>query len=343
MADDPARARVWAMRPSWHIKWRYASPIVFVHLVAALACLPWFFSWTGVVLAVLGCYAFGTLGMNIGYHRLLTHRGFSCPRWLERALAVLGACCMEESPTVWVALHRQHHHAADKERDPHCPLASFLWGHIGWLMIKSDNAEPGPSIVRYAPDLTSDPFYGWLEVGDNWIKVALLSWAVFFAAGFAVVALGGGTTEDAIRFGSSLVVWGAAVRTVAVWHLTWSVNSVTHLWGYRNYATPDNSRNNILIGLLANGEGWHNNHHADPRSARHGHSWREPDVAWLTIRALTTVGLARDVALPSPHLTAALRSRETRAGLPQFADVDVTANDAPPSAAAPSAPETAPR
>jgi fatty-acid desaturase len=302
-----------AMRHPWRIKWRYASPILFVHLVALLACLPWFFSWTGVILAMLGCYVFGTLGMNVGYHRLLTHRGFSCPRWMERSLAILGACCMEESPTVWAALHRQHHHVADKERDPHSPLASFLWGHIGWLTIKSENAEPGPSIARYAPDLTSDPFYGWLEVGDNWIRVALASWAVFFAAGFAAMTLGGGTTQDAIRFGSSLVVWGAAVRTVVVWHLTWSVNSVTHLWGYRNYDTPDNSRNNILIGLLANGEGWHNNHHADPRSARHGHSWREPDVAWLTIRALMALGLAHDVALPSPHLAAALRSRKMRA------------------------------
>ena len=97
------------------------------------------------------------------------------------------------------------------------------------------------------------------------------------------------------------MVWGAAARTVLVWHASWSINSFTHLWGYRNYETPDNSRNNVLIGLLTNGEGWHNNHHADPRSAKHGHSWREPDVACL----------ARDVALPSPHL-AALKSREQR-------------------------------
>ena len=169
---------------------------------------------------------------------------------MERSLAILGACCMEESPTVWAALHRQHHYAADKERDPHSPLTSFLWGHIGWLMIKSDNAEAGPSMARYARIWSSDPFYGWLEVHDNWIKVALLSWAVFFAAGFAAVTLGGGTTLDAIRFGSSLLVWGAAVRTVVVWHLTWSVNSVTHLWGYRNYDTSDSSRNNAIVALL---------------------------------------------------------------------------------------------
>lgn len=126
-ARGPARARVFGLRRLGRIKWRYATPIILVHLVALLAFLPWFFSWTGVVLAVMGAYVFGLLGMNIGYHRLLTHRSFSCPRWMERSLAVVGACCLEESPTVWVALHRQHHSAADKEEDPHSPVRSFLW------------------------------------------------------------------------------------------------------------------------------------------------------------------------------------------------------------------------
>ncbi|MFZ0850733.1 MAG: fatty acid desaturase [Hyphomicrobiaceae bacterium] len=298
------RAPALASSRSWRIKWRYASPIILVHLVALLACLPWFFSWTGVVLAALGQYVFGGIGMNVGYHRLLTHRSFACPQWLERLLAILGACCLEESPTVWAAWHRLHHHAADKERDPHSPLSSFLWGHIGWLMIKSDNADTGPLKKRYAPDLDSDPFYRWLESSDNWIKVALVSWAVYFVAGFAAVILLGGAILDAAQFGSSLVVWGAAVRTVLVWHITWSVNSVTHLWGYRNYETPDNSRNNIVIGLLAGGEGWHNNHHAAPTSARHGHHWWEVDASWLTIRVLMLLGLATKVCLPSPNLDA---------------------------------------
>ena len=121
--------------------------------------------------------------------------------------------------------------------------------------------------------------------------------------------LWGGAIPDAVQFGSSLVVWGAAVRTVLVWHITWSVNSVTHLWGYRNYETPDNSRNNILIGLLAGGEGWHNNHHAAPTSARHGHHWWEFDLAWLTIRVFMLLGLATKVSLPSPNLAATFKSR----------------------------------
>ena len=298
---DTASAPAWVSRYLWRIKWRYLSPIIFVHLIALLACLPWFFSRTGIVTAVIGCYVFGTLGMNVGYHRLIAHRSFVCPRWMERSLAILGACCLEESPTAWAALHRQHHCAADKEGDPHSPLSSFLWGHIGWLMIKSDNAEAGSSIVRHTSDLTSDPFYAWLEVHDNWIKVAVLSWVCFFAVGFLTVTLGGGTTLDAIRFGSSLLVWGAVVRTVVVWHLTWSVNSVTHLWGYRNYNTSDSSRNNVILALLNNGEGWHNNHHADPGSARHGHKWWELDVAWLSIRVLMLLGLVSSASLSSPQ------------------------------------------
>jgi stearoyl-CoA desaturase (delta-9 desaturase) len=293
---------------TWRIKWRYASPIILIHLIALLACLPWFFSWTGVVLAILGQYIFGAVGMNVGYHRLLTHRSFSCPRWLELFLIILGVCCLEESPTVWATWHRLHHHTADKERDPHSPLASFLWGHIGWLMIKSDNANVGALKKRYAPDLINDPFYAWLESSDNWIKVALLSWSAFFAAGFVAEVLRGSATPDAVQFGLSLVIWGAAVKTVLVWHITWSVNSVTHLWGYRNYETPDNSRNNILIGLLAGGEGWHNNHHAAPTSARHGHRWWEIDVAWLTIRVLMALRLAINVRLPSPSLAEAFKS-----------------------------------
>src|ERR1700730_9696551 len=195
MLGDSVGAPALAYRRTWRIKWRYASPIILIHLVALIAFLPWFFSWTGVLLALLGCYVFGGIGMNVGYHPLLTHRSFSCPRWMERSLAILGACCMEESPAIWAAWHRQHHHTADRELDPHSPLASFLWGHIGWLMIKSDNADVGPLKERYAPDLVSDPFYGWLEASDNWIKVALLSWAAFFAAGFAAVAFWDGTSS----------------------------------------------------------------------------------------------------------------------------------------------------
>lgn len=307
-ASTPSVSAAAPVSRTWRVKWRYASPIILVHLVALLAVLPWLFSWTGVAIALIGCYIFGGIGMNVGYHRLLTHRSFVCPLWLERGLAILGACCLEESPTVWAAWHRQHHQTADKDLDPHSPLVSFLWGHIGWLMIKSDSADAGILIKRYAPDFERDRFYRWLDASDNWIKVALVSWALFFAAGYAAATLAGGTNAEAVQFGASVFVWGCAVRTVLVWHITWSVNSVTHLWGYRNYETPDNSRNNFIVGLLAGGEGWHNNHHAAPASARHGHQWWEFDLAWVTIRVLARLGLATHVHLPSPNLAATFKS-----------------------------------
>ena len=123
----------------------------------------------------------------------------------------------------------------------------------------------------------------------------------------------GGTFGQAIRFGFSLLVWGIFVRTVVHWHLTWAVNSVSHLWGYRNYETSDGSRNNAFVGILIGGEGWHNNHHADPRSARHGHKWWELDISWLTIRSLMAIGLARDVVMPSTSIAEALQLRAKRA------------------------------
>jgi fatty-acid desaturase len=277
---------------------------ILVHLLAALAILPWYFSWTGVAVFFIGLYVFGVLGINVGFHRLLTHRAFACPLWLEHTLAILGTCCLQFSPAFWVAVHRRHHHHADEEMDPHSPIKSFFWAHFGWLLVRPPDMKPAPMIDRYARDLMRDPLYVMLERRKNWIKITLVPWMVLFIAGFSFEALSGGTWLNAFQFGSSLFVWGGALRTVFVWHTTWAVNSVSHVWGYRNYNTPDDSRNNPLVGLLAGGEGWHNNHHADPTSARHGHKWWEFDLTWKTIQLFTLLGLASKVALPSPNLSA---------------------------------------
>jgi stearoyl-CoA desaturase (delta-9 desaturase) len=286
------------------VRWKKDNVYGFlaVHLIAALAAFPWFFSWTGVGLLLAGLFVFGVLGINLCFHRLLTHRGLVCPLWLERSFAFLGACCMQDSPPHWVAVHRKHHHYSDEPSDPHSPLVSFFWAHMGWLLVRREDMKRGALIERYAKDIMRDPFYAWLERRHNWLKVVLVSWIAFFVAGYAFVAISGGTASEAAQFGLSLFVWGAVLRTVVVWHITWSINSVTHVWGYRNYETPDVSRNNPFIALLSSGEGWHNNHHADPRSARHGHSRWEIDVTWMIIRALTMLGLAKEVAWPSPIL-----------------------------------------
>ena len=279
---------------------------VLCHLLAVVALLPWFFSWTGVVVAVLGMFVFGILGINVGFHRLLTHRSFSCPLWLEHTLAVLGTCSLQFSPAFWVAVHRRHHHYADDiEQDPHSPLRSFFWSHFGWLVLaRPADMKPAAMIDRYARDLMRDPLYVALERRKNWIKLTLVSWLLFFISGFAASLAGGGTVTQALLFGASIFLWGGPLRIVVVWHATWSVNSVTHLWGYRNYETNDDSRNNVFVAIVAAGEGWHNNHHADPGSARHGHKWWEFDLTWQVIRLLMLLGLASRAAVPAPGLAA---------------------------------------
>jgi stearoyl-CoA desaturase (delta-9 desaturase) len=283
---------------------------VLCHCLAALALFPWFFSWTGITVAAAGIFVFGVLGLNVGFHRLLTHRSFVCPLWLEHTLAILGTCSLQFSPAFWVAVHRRHHHHSDDELDPHSPSQSFFWSHFGWLLVRPDDMRPRVMIDRYARDLTRDPLYVFLERRKNWMKFPVASWLVFFIAGFAGAIAAGEGQPAALQFGASLFVWGGPLRTVLVWHSTWSVNSVTHLWGYRNYATNDDSRNNAIVGLLAAGEGWHNNHHADPASARHGHKWWEFDLTWQVIRLLMFLGLATQVTLPSPRLSAIAGRRQ---------------------------------
>ena len=287
------------------IDWLYGIMVIVYHLVAMLALLPWFFSWTGVILFILGDYVFGVLGINLCYHRLLTHRGFKCPKWFEHFLVILAICCVQDTPARWVAVHRRHHQHADDPADPHSPSVSLFWGHMGWLLVENPELNRLRIFDRYAKDILCDRFYVWLERNYRQGWVIIGSWFLFLLGGFVAELLLGGTTKEAVQFGVSLLIWGVFVRTVVVWHQTWAVNSVTHRWGYRNYATDEGSRNNLFVGIISNGEGWHNNHHADQRSAKHGHRWWELDTTYLIIRFLRLVGLARDVAVPSPHIAAA--------------------------------------
>jgi len=278
------------------VDWPYAISFVVYHVVALLAFWPWLFSWTGLVLALVGTYVFGTLGINLCYHRLLTHRSFDCPKWLEHSLAILGVCCLQDTPARWVGVHRLHHQHSDEPPDPHSPLVTFLWGHVGWLLVPNHELSRLQLYERYAKDLLHERFYMNLERRLLWVWINLAQWAAFYLGGLVVgLATTGFNWAESVRFGLSVLVWGVFLRTVLVWHITWSINSVTHLWGYRNYDTDENSKNNILIGIISNGEGWHNNHHAQPRAAAHGHKWWEFDLTYLTIQALQLVGLAKKV------------------------------------------------
>ncbi|MFO0904415.1 MAG: fatty acid desaturase [Pirellulales bacterium] len=269
-----------------------------MHLLALFAFLPYCFSWTGVVVGIAGHFVFGLLGMTLGYHRLLTHRGFTCPKWFEHLLALLGVCCLQDSPARWVAVHRKHHQHSDEQPDPHSPHVTFFWGHMGWLMVRNIEFETTAFYERYAKDLMSERFYRRLEMRGMWAAVYFVHALLHFAAGWLAGRWLWGTPEAALQFGVSMLVWGVFVRTIFVWHVTWFVNSLTHLFGYRNYKTTDDSRNNWLVALLSHGEGWHNNHHAEPRAASHGHRAWEVDMTWWAVRFFEMLGLAKNVVRP---------------------------------------------
>lgn len=280
------------------IVWRYAIPITVVHLLA-LACLwPALFSWSGVVALVVGTYLYGGLGINIAYHRLLAHRSFACPLWLEHGFTLVALCCMQDAPASWVATHRLHHNEADENPDPHSPLVSFLWSHIGWLMFENRDVRCMSAYDRFARDVLRDPFYRLLERSLMPFWIYLGHALIYFLAGLSIGWWSTGELSDGVQFGGSLLVWGVILRTVCVWHISWSVNSLTHLHGYRNHETNEHSRNNWFVALLSSGEGWHNNHHADPASACNQHRWWELDVIYWFIRGLECCGLATNVVQP---------------------------------------------
>jgi stearoyl-CoA desaturase (delta-9 desaturase) len=277
------------------IVWRYLIVLVAIHLIALYALLPWFFTWSGLVLAIVGHFVFGMLGITIGYHRLLTHRGFACPRWLEHSLATLGMCNLQDSPARWVAIHRMHHQYSDKQPDPHSPWVNFLWGHVGWVVCRHRDLDRTSHYERYVRDLLHDSYYLKLERRDGWFFVYLAHALLITGVGAVVGYFAAG---EPLRYAASWLVWVVALRTVFVLHGTWSVNSVAHLFGYRNYETRDHSTNNWLVALISHGEGWHNNHHAEPRAAAHGHRWWEYDMSWWVIRSWERLGLATNVVRP---------------------------------------------
>jgi fatty-acid desaturase len=280
------------------IVWRDAMWVAFYHAAALLALLPWFFSWTSVGVCAVSIVLFGQFGIAIGYHRLLTHRGFTCAKWLERLFVLLAVCCLQDTPARWVAVHRWHHQHSDEQPDPHSPLVRFLWAHMGWILVENSDLKRLDIYQRYAKDILRDRFYFWIEYKSGQMKIIIASWLVFFVSGLVVQLLLDRTVTEALQFAASLLVWGVFLRTVVVWHQTWAVNSVTHLWGYRNFATDDDSRNNVWVAIFSHGEGWHNNHHANPSSVNHGSRWWEVDTTYQIIRLLSKLGLARDLVEP---------------------------------------------
>lgn len=284
------------------VLWIYAASFITFHLLALLVFVPYFFSWTGVFLLFLGINLFGQLGITICYHRLLTHRSFKVPQWLEHFLVVQALCCAQDTPAKWVAWHRIHHNHSDEEEDPHSPLVNFFWGHIGWLLVHNEGTHDISAYHKYARDILADPFYMMLEK-KRWVWTAIYAahMLLFMVAGFGAGYLMTDNLSGALQFMWSVLVWGVIARTVWVWHITWAVNSMTHLFGYRNYQTGENSQNNWFVAAITGGEGWHNNHHYDQSAATVQHRWWEVDLNYYMIKGWERLGLASNV-IPAKHV-----------------------------------------
>jgi len=263
---------------------------------------PYGFGWLYVALLV-GGYLVTGIGITAGFHRLFTHKSFETNRVTAFFLGVLGSMAVEGPLFNWVATHRCHHQHSDKEDDPHSPhthgagirnILRGIWhAQMGWVI----NHRP-PSFKRYIPDLYKDRMLRFIHHAfPLWVALGLLIPAMFaglFTMSWTGVLLG--------------FLWGGLVRVFFVHHVTWSVNSVCHIWGTRAYECHDESRNNAIVGVLALGEGWHNNHHAFPTSARHGLKWWQFDASWLFIKTLIFLRLAKNPRIPSPERLAARKA-----------------------------------
>lgn len=269
-------------QPQHQPNWVFIAVISGVHIGALFALFPSNFSWAAVGLAILLHWITGGLGITLGWHRLVTHRSFKTPKLLEYFFVFCGTLAMEGGPIQWVGNHRNHHQYSDQELDQHNARKGFWWSHMGWMLF---NGGAHVDVEHLTRDINRDPVYRFLDKYFFHIQVVF--------AGLLYL-LGGWP----------FVVWGVFVRLVLVYHCTWFVNSATHKFGYQTYKSGDLSTNCWWVALVTYGEGWHNNHHAFPYSARHGMQWWEIDTTWMMIQLLQWLRLAKKIRLvESKHLS----------------------------------------
>jgi fatty-acid desaturase len=257
-----------------NVDWVVLFWMVGIHLGCLAA--PFYFTWRAVGLALVLHWLTASIGVCLGFHRYLSHKSLKLAKPAEFFVLLCSVASGQGSPLMWTATHRLHHQRSDQDGDPHSPLEGKWWSHLLWLFVNHSKEQRDVLYERYVPDLARRPMLQFFEktYGLWLVATGLLC--------FAIAGLPG-------------VIWGLCVRMALAYHSTWFVNSATHLWGYRNYETRDESRNLWWVALMAFGEGWHNNHHAHPHAARSGHRWWEIDMTWWVIAALRAVGLATEV------------------------------------------------
>ncbi|MGH7213981.1 MAG: acyl-CoA desaturase [Tepidisphaeraceae bacterium] len=291
-------------------RYSHEKLVVFVTVVLPLLALPvgvyllWNHGVTWLDLALMVVfYSFAGFGTTIGYHRLLTHRSFETSRFMRIFLTIGGAMGFQGPPVKWCAIHRRHHQSSDNEGDPHSPhlhgggvrgvLRGLFHAHVGCLFMPDAD-----DLSRSIPDLLQDRAL---------MRVDRL-YALWVALGLALPALLGGLITQSGWGAFTGFIWGGLVRVAVMDHVTWSVNSVCHVFGSRPFRSNDRSTNNLPVALLSLGEGWHNNHHAFPTSARHGLRWWQFDISYVLIRAMALAGLAWNVRVPGPEAMRAKRA-----------------------------------
>ena len=266
--------------------------LLLIHVLALTAFIPAFFSWPAVFVA-LGLYCFTGLSITLCYHRCLAHRGLRLRKPVEYLLVIGGALALEGGPIEWVATHRKHHAFSDEKDDPHSMSRGFFWAHCGWLFHRNPAMPTQEEVRHYAVEIVDSPFHVWVDRHALWLQ-----------AGLALVLLAVG--------GLPFVIWGVFVRLVVCYHITWMINSVAHLIGYRAFKSEDRSTNCWWLALISWGEGWHNNHHAFPFSARLGLRWFEFDFGWLLVYVLRFMHLAHEIKLPSREMLERLKNPALR-------------------------------
>ena len=256
------------------INWKNVAIIASFHLLAIPAFFT--FSWQNVAALIIGNWIVGSLGVGLGWHRLLTHRSFKAPKWLEYVLTTLATMSVQDSPDKWVATHRMHHAFVETEKDPHSTRLGFWWAQMGWIVWGTAQDHDQATLQRYVPDLLKD---------KGQVLISRFYYVPIIVSAFILFAVGGWT----------MVIWGVFARVVVGWHTTWFVNSLSHIYGSRPHETADSSTNNWFVALLTFGEGWHNNHHHYQYACRQGVKWWEYDLTYYLLKLLSVVRVVRDM------------------------------------------------
>ncbi|AFY70480.1 Delta-9 acyl-phospholipid desaturase [Thalassoporum mexicanum PCC 7367] len=269
------------------LHWVSVAFFSIVHIAAAIGA-PFLFTWKALGVMIILHWMLGSLGICLGYHRMLSHRSFDVPKWLERVFVTLGAMAIEGGPIFWAGTHRMHHgFTEDTERDPYSAKRGLWWSHMGWILRAREDHFGLESNRRFTQDLINDPYYLFLDQNFLLLQIPLA----------AILFLIGQTQGQGLEF----MFYGVVVRAVFLWHSTWLINSACHKWGYRNFADADDHATNLWwAAILTYGEGWHNNHHMYPKSAKAGLNWWEIDLTWQAIRFLNFLGLAKNIHIDKP-------------------------------------------